>query len=119
MANPRPGRSDVHSTRGLKMTADDSLAAARLLGEAAALLNVVGADRDRVPGNVAADCRRAAELLLQAGDLPATDVHGADDPRTTARQAMAALSKLSDAHLSSEPTRTAVLIIWRVYLRVG
>jgi hypothetical protein len=32
---------------------------------------------------------------------------------------MAAASKLSDAHLSSEPTRTAVLIIWRVYLRVG
>lgn len=101
------------------MAGGDSDEATRLLGAAASLLEAVGADRDRVPGRVAADCRLAADLLWRAGGLPQPAVVHAADPGATIREAMTALSKLSDAQLSSAPTMTAVQIILRVFLRIG
>lgn len=100
------------------MIGDDRCETSRLLGEAASLLEVVGFDRDRVPALVAEDCRRAADLLRQAGGLSVPAGTRAANPGTTVREAMTMLSKLSDAQLSSEPTLTAVTIIWRVYARI-
>ncbi|WP_041795403.1 hypothetical protein [Modestobacter italicus] len=101
------------------MTGDDVCETGRLLGQAAALLEAVGSDRDRVPASVAEDCRRAADLLRQAAALPVAAAVHAANPRAAVREAMAMLSRLSDAQLSSEPTLTAVRIIWRVYVRIG
>lgn len=101
------------------MTGDDRCEASRLLGEAASLLEALGSDRDRIPAPVAEDCRRAADLIRHAGGLPAPAVRHVANPKETVREAMTVLSKLSDAQLSSEPTLTAVTIIWSVYVRIG
>ena len=78
------------------------------LESAATLLNAVGADRDRVPANIALDCLYAAELLELAGaHTRAVELEDAD-PRHRIRTVVDALASLSgDRPLRSEVAEAA------------
>ena len=98
------------------MTADTT---ADPLHYAAALLDAVGADRDRVPAEIALYCLYAAELLELAGARPVRTELIDGDVRTTLRVAMAALADLDEDVFASPPVLDAARAARHALRRLG
>ena len=86
---------------------------------AASLLDAVGADRERVPAEVALACLYAAELLELAGARAEPTLLIDGDPRVTLRVALAALADLDEDTFASTPVLDAARTARRALRRLG
>ena len=89
------------------------------LSYAAALLDAVGADVQKVPADVVLDCLYAAELLESAGARPVPTVLVDGDPRASIRTAMGALATLDQEVFTSPPVLDAARAARHALRRLG
>src|ERR1700712_665156 len=90
-----------------------------LLDDAASLLDSVGADRERVSAEGAPQCLHGAELLEEAGGRAGVSPMVDEDPRTTIRAAMTALSRLNETTFASAPVIDAARAARQALRRLG